>query len=143
MSWISGRSAEGALELDSGTTTMRSATVPVPRLSEEMTTAGRLLPGSPGLAAPNDTSQTSPRRGSVEAIAQRSLPGVHLLQAGWILGVCADRLPLVLEDRLARMFTCYLGQQRGKRYATLCALTQISSLLLTEIPQAWWPLLRS
>lgn len=114
MSWISGRSTEGALELESGTTTTRSAAVPVPRLSEEMTIAGRFFPGSPGLAAPNDTSQTSPRRGSVDAIGQRSLPGVYLLQHGRVLSVCANRLPLGLEDRLAGTLPRYLGQQRGK-----------------------------
>jgi hypothetical protein len=37
--------------------------------SAETTIAGRFLPGSPGLAAPNDTSHTSPRRGSIDAEA--------------------------------------------------------------------------
>ena len=76
MSRTSGRSTEGVLELDSGTTTIGSKDGPAMIRSTETTTAGRFLPGSPVLAAPNDTSHTSPRRGSVEveAIFQRRLP---------------------------------------------------------------------
>lgn len=41
------RSADGACELDSGTTTIRSAGEPVLSSSTETTTAGLALPGSP------------------------------------------------------------------------------------------------
>ena len=97
---------------------MRSATVPVLKPSEETTIAGRFLPGSPDLAAPSDTSHTSPRRGSVDAIGQRNLPEAHLLQSVRVLNICANRLPLGLEDRLAGSIARYIRQQGGQRYAT-------------------------
>ena len=77
----SGRNDDGGTELDSGTTTIDSWEDPATIRSAETTIAGRFLPSSPGLAAPNDTSHTSPRRGSVEveAIFQRRLPEAHLL----------------------------------------------------------------
>jgi hypothetical protein len=57
---ISGRSADGARELESGTTTISSSLPPAFNASTETTTAGLFLPGSPALAAPSERSHTSP-----------------------------------------------------------------------------------
>src|ERR1700684_1967715 len=75
----SGRNPDGARELDSGTTTINSSSRPAFSSSTEITIAGRFLPASPDLAAPNATSQTSPRCGSGDAIAQRRGPVAVLL----------------------------------------------------------------
>ncbi len=68
---ISMRSADGARELDRGTTTMSSPGASVLSSSTETTIAGRVLPGSPARAAPSATSQTSPRRGGVSRVHPR------------------------------------------------------------------------
>ena len=62
-----GRRLDGALELESGTTTTSSSSTPTKSSSAEMTIAGRFLPGSPRRAAPSETSQTSPRRGGSQS----------------------------------------------------------------------------
>ncbi len=76
-----GRSGDGARELDSGTTTNSSSSTPVNISSTETTIAGRVFPGSPFRAAPSETSHISPRRGSVDSIAESRLPlallGLH------------------------------------------------------------------
>ncbi len=76
---ISIRRADGADELDKGTTTINSPGAPVLSSSAETTIAGRVLPGSPARPAPSATSQTSPRRGgSVEPILEGAFPLAEL-----------------------------------------------------------------
>ncbi len=86
---ISGRSADCARELETGTTTIRSSAAPVFSWSTDTTTAGRFLPGSPGRPAPRDTSHTSPRRGSLEAIGENCLPRAVLVSDIGVLSVRA------------------------------------------------------
>ncbi len=125
MSAISGRSAEGELELESGTTTMRSAAVPALRRSLETTTAGLCFPGSPRLAAPSDTSHTSPRWGSVDAIAQCGLPQTRIFKRSWILSIGDGGLPLRLPYCLDLTLARHLRQQCGKRHtARSCLLCE-------------------
>jgi hypothetical protein len=113
---ISTRMADGACELDSGTTTIRSVEAPVVNSSTETTTAGRVLPGSPARAAPSATSQVSPQRGaSVEAILEGGLPRADLGLGLWALSVDAPGLALRAPDGLAAMLVSDLGEQRSQR----------------------------
>jgi hypothetical protein len=118
----SGRSADDARELDNGTTTINSLASPTLSSSTDMTTAGRFLPGSPVRAAPNATSQTSPRRGSVEAIGEGRLPHLLLGHHGGVFGVREGSPALRAPDRLCFTLAGHLGEQRGKRDATLTCL---------------------
>lgn len=111
----SGRSDEDAVELERGTTAIRSATLSVLKLSIDTTIAGRFLPGSPGLEAPKDTSHTSPRRGSVDAIFQCRLPETHLFQCRRILSISTSGLSLRLKDRLYLSLPRDLGEQCSQR----------------------------
>jgi hypothetical protein len=93
-----GRSIEGERELDSGTTATRSFSLPVNSSSTERTTAGRSFPGSPLRAAPKETSQISPRRGSVDAICQHRLPLSFLCRDIAVAGVGSAGLALGAQD---------------------------------------------
>lgn len=102
-----GRNPDGGTELDSGTTTIGSWGDPAMIRSTETTIAGRFLPGSPGLAAPNDTSHTSPRRGSdaeaiveIDAVFEGGLPQAPLLLRRRVVSFGENGLPLGLEGLL-------------------------------------------
>jgi hypothetical protein len=86
------------------------------------TTAGRFLPGSPALAAPSEASQTSPLRGSTEAIGQSRLPGSLLLGHIGTLGIGATGIPLRSPDRLGLARPRDITQQRCKRDAPIACL---------------------
>src|SRR5438270_2610915 len=81
MSAISGRSADGARDVDSGTTMISSSGTSEFSSSTENTTAGRFLPASPLRAAPNETSQTSPRLGLTPARQRQLRPSPALRDA--------------------------------------------------------------
>lgn len=75
---IRGRSGDGARELEIGTTTTSSDSIPVKMSSTEITMAGRCLAGSPDRPAPSATSQRSPLRGSINAVTGGGIPIVVL-----------------------------------------------------------------
>ena len=89
-----GRSSDGARELDTGTTTISSSSTPATMSSTEITIAGRFFPGSPLRAAPSETSQISPRRGSVDAIVERGFPRALIALRAAIRRIGARRLSL-------------------------------------------------
>lgn len=119
---ISGRSGDGARELDIGTTTMSSSSKPVAISSTETTMAGRFLPGSPFLAAPSETSQISPRRGSVDVIAESRLPLPLLGTYRRRLSICPRGISLRAKDRLACDIASQLGEHRRKGHSPLSRL---------------------
>lgn len=126
----SGRSGDGARELDTGTTTSSSSGTLALMSSTETTTTGRFFPGSPLRAAPNETSHSSPRRGSVDAIGQGRLP-LALLSLHARGGSVAPRgVPLGTEDRIPLGPTSNSGQHGRERHAPLTRLLreQVTSL---------------
>src|SRR4051794_750822 len=115
-----GRNLESASELESGTVTISSSSLPVTSPSAERTIAGRFLPGSPFRAAPNATSQISPRRGaSVEAIIERRFPKTLLGHRLRIRGVGQGGFTLRAKCLASLGETGEFGDQRGDRDSLL------------------------
>jgi hypothetical protein len=83
-----------------GTTANRSLVLPVISESIDMMIAGRFLPGSPGSLAPNRTSQTCPRNGSVDPVTDGAVPIVLLCPDFWDLLVCYAGCALRLDHLL-------------------------------------------
>jgi hypothetical protein len=61
-----------------GITTNKSRSLPVCSASTETMIAGRFFPGPPGVVEPSRTSQTCPRDGSVDSVANGEVPVVLL-----------------------------------------------------------------
>ncbi len=114
-----GLSTEGDRDADIGTTTTSSSAVPERSSSTDTMIAGRLFPGSPARAAPSETSQSSPRRGSIETIAERPLPVALLGADGSALGVLQRRVSLGAQNRVTLESLGKLGDQRRHRQATI------------------------
>lgn len=89
-----GVSLPEAHELEIGTSTSSSSSTPVRISSTETTITGRFLPGSPLRAAPRETSQTSLRCGSGDAIVEGRLPGVLLGAHRQVAGIGTGGLAL-------------------------------------------------
>jgi hypothetical protein len=119
---ILGRSNDGARELDTGTTTNSSCSTPAAISSTETTIAGRFFPGSPLRAAPSETSQISPRRGSADAIAKRGLPRPLLAERLTARRVSTRRVALRAEHSLPRHVARQLSQHRRQRHPSLTRL---------------------
>ena len=135
-SWgeTSGRSRDGARELDSGTTTTNSSSPPAKISSTEITIAGLFLPGSPLRAAPNETSQISPRRGSVDAIAEGRLPLAILSPYRGNPRIFSRSVPLRPENRLAGNVASQVSNHCRQRDASLARLLGKEVTRLTGNP---------
>src|SRR4029077_10920818 len=117
-----GRGGVAERELHTGTTTTSSSSMPVSNSSTETMTAGRCLAGSPLRAAPRATSQTSPRRGSGDAVIDRVVPIAILVADG--VGSCfgAGGFAFGAEDRLTLSVRRQLGEQGRDRPSAFAGL---------------------
>ncbi len=119
------RSADGARELDMGTTMINSSGAPDESWSLETTTAGRVFPGSPARPAPSATSQISPRRGvSANTVADGRIPILQLGLRPRILQVEGVGVAFGPPHRVATPFVGDLGEQLRHRHAPFAGLSR-------------------
>src|SRR6185503_12373097 len=117
-----GRSGVPERELDTGTTTTSSSSMPVMMSSTETMTAGRCSPGSLARAAPRATSHRSPRRGSVDAVIEGVVPVSFLAVDGVVGRLGTSRVAFGAEDRLMFGTRSQLGEEGGNGYSALTSL---------------------
>lgn len=117
-----GRSGVGERELDTGTTTMSSSSMPVRISSTETMTAGRCLPGSPARAAPRATNHNSPRHGSGDAVICRVVPVALLVADGVFVRLGACGVAFGAEGRIMLSARREFGQESRDGYTALTGL---------------------